>query len=73
MTYSNTPAQQAVRDNMRESLSNALVSKALRSKALSACKKITNIERRTHAYAFVLFRGRSCDELERFIKSMGEE
>lgn len=73
MTYPNTPAQQAVRDNMRESLSNTFVPKALRSKALLMCKKIANVEKRTHAKSFVLFRGRSCEELERFIESMEEK
>lgn len=58
---------------MRESLSNTFVPKSLRDTALRACKSIKDVERRTHAKAFVLFRGRSCEELERFIKSMEEK
>lgn len=70
MKYSNTPAQQDQRDNMRATLSNTFVPKDLREHAMRLCKTISDIERRTHAKAFVLFAGRSTEELERFIERM---
>jgi len=70
MMYADTPARREARENLRESLANSVVPKSLRDTALRLCKDIPEVERRTHALAFVLFRGRTRDQLEQFIKRM---
>lgn len=65
-----TPAQDAQRDVAREMNKTLIVTKTLRHRALTLANTIADVERRTQARSFCLYKGRTSYEIESFIERM---